>query len=169
MSDLLVSRRRLLRAGALGAGALALPAWARGADLHGGFIRPGFDEVSGRDISLTIGEGPRVVQGRRGHAVAVNGSVPGPLVRLREGQPVRLAVTNALEEDSSIHWHGLLLPFQFDGVPGVSFPGIKPGETFVSEEHTSELQSLMRISYAVFCLKKKYNNSMKIHNNNPHT
>jgi len=132
MSQLLVSRRRLIRAGALGAGALALPAWARGADLHGGgSIRPGFDEVSGRDIALTIGEGPRVVQGRRGHAVAVNGSVPGPLVRLREGQPVRLAVTNTLDEDSSIHWHGLLLPFQYDGVPGVSFPGIKPGETFV--------------------------------------
>ena len=132
MSELLVSRRRLLGAGALGAGALALPAWARGADLHGGgSIRPGFDEVSGRDIALTIGEGPRVVQGRRGHAIAVNGSVPGPLVRLKEGQPVRLAVTNTLDEDSSIHWHGLLLPFQFDGVPGVSFPGIKPGETFV--------------------------------------
>ena len=132
MSQLLVSRRRLIRAGALGAGALALPAWARGADLHGGgSIRPGFDEVSGRDIALAIGEGPRVVQGRRGHAVAVNGSVPGPLVRLREGQPVRLAVTNTLDEDSSIHWHGLLLPFQFDGVPGVSFPGIRPGETFV--------------------------------------
>jgi CopA family copper-resistance protein len=132
MSELLVSRRRLLGAGALGAGALALPAWARGADLHGGgSIRPGFDEVSGRDIALTIGEGPRVVQGRRGHAIAVNGSIPGPLVRLREGQAVRLAVTNTLDEDSSIHWHGLLLPFQFDGVPGVSFPGIKPGETFV--------------------------------------
>src|SRR3546814_2990581 len=110
MSVFLVSRRRLLRAGALGAGALALPAWARGADLYGGFIRPGFDEVSGRDISLTIGEGPRVVQGRRGHAVAVNGSVPGSLVRLREGQTVRLAVTNALEEDTSIQWHGLLWP-----------------------------------------------------------
>ena len=66
MSELLVSRRRLLGAGALGAGALALPAWARGADLHGNeSIRPGFDEVSGRDIALTIGEGPRVVQGRR--------------------------------------------------------------------------------------------------------
>ncbi|WP_239804766.1 copper resistance system multicopper oxidase [Croceicoccus hydrothermalis] len=132
MSQLLVSRRRLIGAGALGAGALALPAWARGADLHGGgSIRPGFDAVSGRDIALTIGEGPRVVQGRRGHAVAVNGSVPGPLVRLREGDPVRIAVTNTLDEDSSIHWHGLLLPFQFDGVPGVSFPGIRPGETFV--------------------------------------
>jgi len=132
MSQLLVSRRRLIGAGALGAGALSLPAWARGADLHGGgSIRPGFDAVSGRDIALTIGEGPRVVQGRRGHAVAVNGSVPGPLVRLREGDPVRIAVTNTLDEDSSIHWHGLLLPFQFDGVPGVSFPGIRPGETFV--------------------------------------
>ena len=132
MSELLVSRRRLLGAGAFGAGTLALPAWARGSDLHGGgSIRTGFDEVSGRDIALTIGEGPRVVQGRRGHAVAVNGSVPGPLVRLREGDPVRIAVTNTLDEDSSIHWHGLLLPFQYDGVPGVSFPGIKPGETFV--------------------------------------
>ena len=131
MPELLVSRRRLLGAGALGAGALALPAWARGVDMHGVAIRPGFDEVSGRDISLTIGKGIRVVEGRRGHAVAVNGSVPGPLVRLREGQPVRLSVTNTLPEDSSIHWHGLLLPFQYDGVPGVSFPGVKPGETFV--------------------------------------
>ena len=130
-----INRRRFLTASAGAAGLLglghAVPAWARGGDLHGGAIRPGFDEVSGRDIGLTIGEGPRVVQGRRGHAIAVNGSVPGPLVRLREGQPVRLAVTNTLDEDSSIHWHGLLLPFQFDGVPGVSFPGIRPGETFV--------------------------------------
>ncbi|WP_370034193.1 copper resistance system multicopper oxidase [Qipengyuania mesophila] len=128
-------RRRFLTRSAQAASLIGLahtvPAWARGGDLHHAVIRPGFDEVSGRDIALTIGEGPRVVQGRRGHAVAVNGSVPGPLVRLQEGQPVRLAVTNTLDEDSSIHWHGLLLPFQFDGVPGVSFPGIKPGETFV--------------------------------------
>ena len=130
-----VDRRRFLGTCASGAGVLgltaSLPAWARGASLHGGMIRPGFDEVSGRSIDLTIGEGPRVVQGRRGHAIAVNGSVPGPLVRLKEGEPVRLNVTNTLDSDSSIHWHGLLVPFQFDGVPGVSFPGIKPGETFV--------------------------------------
>ena len=135
MAGLKVSRRGMLAGGALGAGALAWPAWARGSDLrgglHGGTIRPGFDEVSGRDIALTIAEGPRIVQGRRGHGVAVNGSVPGPLVRLREGEPVRIAVTNTLKTDSSIHWHGLLLPFQYDGVPGVSFPGIMPGETFV--------------------------------------
>jgi CopA family copper-resistance protein len=131
MSEFVISRRGLMAGGALGAGALAIPAWARGADAHGGVIRPGFDEVSGSEIALTIGQGSRIVQGRRGHAIAVNGSVPGPLVRLKEGQPVRLAVTNTLDEDSSIHWHGLLLPFQFDGVPGVSFPGIRPGETFV--------------------------------------
>jgi len=127
----MVSRRALLAGSALGLGASAMPAWARGADVHNSMIRPGFDEVSGRDIALTIGDGRRVVQGRRGHGFAVNGSVPGPLVRLREGQPARIAVTNTLSEDSSIHWHGLLLPFQYDGVPGVSFPGIRPGETFV--------------------------------------
>src|SRR3546814_6854282 len=58
---------------------------------------------------------------------------PAPLLRLREGRNVRLAVTNTLDEDTSIHWHGVLLPFQMDGVPGVSFPGIRPGETFVYE------------------------------------
>src|SRR3546814_14337997 len=56
-----------------------------------------------------------------------------PLLRRREGRNVRLAVTNTLDEDTSIHWHGVLLPFQMDGVPGVSFPGIRPGETFVYE------------------------------------
>ena len=95
-----LSRRRLLGTGALGTGLMALPAWARGADLHSSAIRPGFDEVSGREIALTIGEGSRMVQGRTGHAIAVNGSVPGPLVRLKEGQPVRLRVTNTLDEDS---------------------------------------------------------------------
>ena len=108
-----------------------MPAWARGVS-HGP-IRQGFDEVSGRVIDLAVGEGPVAVAGRRGHAFAVNGSIPGPLVRLREGEPVTLRVANHLAEDTSIHWHGLLLPFQFDGVPGVSFPGIKPGETFVYE------------------------------------
>ena len=131
---LTMNRRGLLGAGAGAAGLAGLtaltPAWARGANIHNGVIRSGFDEVSGSSIDLTIGEGPRVVQGRRGHAIAVNGSVPGPLVRLKEGEPVRLNVTNTLSQDSSIHWHGLLVPFQFDGVPGVSFPGIKPGETF---------------------------------------
>lgn len=113
-------------------GALALPAWARGMDMgsSSASVRAGFDEVRGPAIDLSIGEGHRMVAGRAGHAVAVNGTVPGPLVRLREGQDVEIAVHNQLAEDSSIHWHGILLPFQFDGVPGVSFPGIGPDARF---------------------------------------
>ena len=122
-----------LAAGGLIGAAAAMPAWARGANMSGHAIRQGFDEVSGRSIDLTIARGPFSVQGRRGMGVAVNGSVPGPLVRLKEGEPVNLNVTNTLDEDSSIHWHGLLVPFQFDGVPGVSFPGIEPGQTFTYE------------------------------------
>ena len=135
MSDLILSRRRLLGTGLLGAGMLGtMPAWARGASIHhGGAIRSGFDEVSGASIDLTVGEGMHTVQGRRGHAIAVNGSVPGPLVRLKEGTTVRLNVHNTLDEDTSIHWHGLLLPFHLDGVPGVSFPGIAPGQSFTAE------------------------------------
>jgi CopA family copper-resistance protein len=129
-----ISRRRLIQGLGAGAALTATPAWAAGHSVHHGSgapIRAGFDQVSGSVIDLTVGAGQRLVEGRRGHGVAVNGSVPGPLIRLREGQQVRLNVTNHLAEDTSIHWHGLLLPFQFDGVPGVSFPGIKPGETFV--------------------------------------
>jgi CopA family copper-resistance protein len=131
------TRRRLI-AGAGAASALAaLPAWAQGHSMHkmrgGAPIRPGFDEVSGAFIDLAVGHGPRMVQGRKGHGIAVNGSVPGPLVRLKEGTNVRLNVTNHLAEDTSIHWHGMLVPFHMDGVPGISFPGIRPGQTFAYE------------------------------------
>ncbi len=129
------SRRSVLAGMGAGASLLTMPAWAQGHSTHraprrGGPIPAGFDEVSGEVIDLTIGSGHRVVEGRRGPGVAVNGSVPGPLIRLVEGQRVRLNVTNRLDVDSSVHWHGLLVPFQYDGVPGISFPGIRPGETF---------------------------------------
>ena len=133
MTQFDLSRRRLL-AGSLALGGLtAMPAWARGAPIAHGAIRSGFDELRGPRIDLTVGEGMRTVEGRTGHAIAVNGSVPGPLLRLKEGTSVRLAVRNTLASDTSVHWHGLLLPFHLDGVPGVSFPGIPPGETFVAE------------------------------------
>lgn len=80
-------------------------------------------ELLVREETLQFGE-------RRGSAITINGTVPGPLVRLREGSDAILRVTNDLEEDTSIHWHGLLLPPGMDGVPGVSFAGIKAGETF---------------------------------------
>ncbi|MGK7370422.1 MAG: copper resistance system multicopper oxidase, partial [Candidatus Halalkalibacterium sp. M3_1C_030] len=81
-------------------------------------------------IDLTIGKMPHMVDGKRGEAIGINGSVPAPLIHLKEGQDVLLRVTNELDEATSIHWHGILLPFQMDGVPGVSFDGIAPGETF---------------------------------------
>lgn len=81
-------------------------------------------------IDLLIREETLQFGQRRGTAITINGTVPGPLVRLREGGDAILRVTNGLEEDTSIHWHGLLLPPGMDGVPGVSFAGIKAGETF---------------------------------------
>ena len=129
---IMLQRRQFIRSTASLAAlaALPMPLWAQG--ITGGMApaRKGFDEVAGDDIRLTIGDSHFTTGARSGHAVTVNGSVPGPLVRLREGQDAVLHVTNTLAEDSSIHWHGLLLPFQYDGVPGVSFPGIRPGETF---------------------------------------
>ncbi|GAA4643425.1 copper resistance system multicopper oxidase [Pontixanthobacter gangjinensis] len=118
-------------AGLIGATALPVPAWAKGVSMQ--HAAKGFGTMSGEDIRLDIQNSHYSTGGRSGHAQTVNGSVPGPLIRLKQGQNVRLHVTNHLEEDSSIHWHGLLLPFQFDGVPGVSFPGIKPHETFTYE------------------------------------
>lgn len=129
-----LNRRRMLLATAAGGGAMLsslLPAWAQ--HVHGSEVKPGPAELSGTDISLTISRISFVLDGKEAHAVAINGTVPGPLIRLREGQNVRLSVTNNLDEDTSIHWHGLLVPFQMDGVPGVSFAGIAPGQTFTYE------------------------------------
>lgn len=86
--------------------------------------------LSGETINLTISEIPFLSGRQGGKAITINGTVPGPLIRLREGQEVTLNVTNRLKESSSIHWHGILLPPEMDGVPGVSFAGIKPGATF---------------------------------------
>lgn len=128
------SRRALLRAAAGGTGLAALsslipavPTWAQA--VSPGFT-PAMPSLSGEHINLSIGHSPFELNGHRGHAVTVNGSMPAPLIRLREGQNVHLRVTNTLDEDTSIHWHGLLLPFQMDGVPGISFPGIGPGQSF---------------------------------------
>ncbi|MEJ7777774.1 MAG: copper resistance system multicopper oxidase [Sphingomicrobium sp.] len=131
LNTLALQRRQFLRAaafGGMGAGlAGVMPAWAQ--PLSPGLARP-LPTVTGTDIALTIGKIAVRVDGKVSRAVGVNGTVPAPLVRLREGQKVRLRVTNTLDEDSSIHWHGLLVPFAMDGVPGISFPGILPRSTF---------------------------------------
>lgn len=119
-------------AGSLGVGTL-FPAWARSGTP--GVVHASNDTLvlTGTSIALQVAESHFSTGGRSGHAVTVNGTLPAPLLRLREGDTVRIAVTNRLKEQTSIHWHGLLVPFQMDGVPGVSFPGIDPGETFVYE------------------------------------
>jgi len=65
-----------------------------------------------------------------GNAMTINDSVPGPLLEWYEGRDVVLNVTNHMRHSTSIHWHGILLPFEMDGVPGVAFRGIEPGATF---------------------------------------
>jgi CopA family copper-resistance protein len=131
------SRRRFVQGLALGGTAAMLggflkPAWALqslGTPNTQNLGEPGV--LSGTDFALEIAETPVNFTGAARHATTVNGLLPGPLLRWREGTTVTLRVTNRLRTSSSIHWHGILVPFQMDGVPGISYPGIAPGETFV--------------------------------------
>src|SRR5690554_4056939 len=87
--------------------------------------------LSGTQFDLEIGESAVNFTGSPRIATTINGSLPAPTLRWREGDTVTLRVTNRLKETTSIHWHGIILPFEMDGVPGISFKGIAPGETFV--------------------------------------
>ncbi len=83
------------------------------------------------EYSLTIAREPVNITGNSVKKITVNGTIPGPTLRFQEGEEVTIHVTNKMNEDTSVHWHGLLLPGEMDGVPGFNgFPGIKPGETF---------------------------------------
>jgi CopA family copper-resistance protein len=131
-SEIMTPRRRdMLKIGGAGMLTAWWPGWA--AAVSPG-LPAGLPTVNGTDIELRIAHQMARIAGRETHAIGINGTVPGPLVRLREGQDVRLTVINDLpDEDTSIHWHGLLLPFHMDGVPGISFPGIKAGSRFTYE------------------------------------
>jgi CopA family copper-resistance protein len=129
------SRRNFVRATTVlglwaGLGRL-VPAYAQTLG-HAGYV-PGrlpAQDNSSAETALTISEEGLLFGDRRGQAIAVNGIVPGPLLRFREGQNAVIRVTNRLKDDASIHWHGVLLPQPMDGVPGVSFKGIEHGATF---------------------------------------
>ena len=129
-----IDRRALLRAGAWGAAGLSLtgffPAWAQSGTPG---IAPNLPTLTGDDFHFRIAHKAFRVGGQTGHAIMINDVLPAPLLRLREGQRFRLHVTNELDEDTSIHWHGLILPFEMDGVPGISFPGIPARGTFTYE------------------------------------
>ncbi|WP_313316261.1 copper resistance system multicopper oxidase [Stutzerimonas nitrititolerans] len=102
-----------------GLGMWRVPVWA--------VTSPGQANVlTGNDFDLFIGEIPVNITGAARTAMTINGSLPGPILRWREGDTVTLRVRNRLQEDTSIHWHGIILPANMDGVPGLSFHGIAP-------------------------------------------
>lgn len=129
-----MDRRQFLQSAALLGGGLgapwALPAWARSGALND---VSGMPALSGRRFDLVVDRARFNIDGEVARAIVVNGQLPAPLLRWREGDEITLNVSNRLGADTSIHWHGILLPYQMDGVPGVTFPGIKPGETFTYE------------------------------------
>ncbi len=92
--------------------------------------RAAWTTIASSDFDLQIGETPINITGSPRVAVTVNGSLPAPTLRWKEGDTVTLRVANTLDEDASIHWHGILLPANMDGVPGLSFHGIRPRETY---------------------------------------
>ncbi|MCD9029179.1 copper resistance system multicopper oxidase [Luteimonas sp. BDR2-5] len=125
-----LSRRSFVQGLALGGLAAGtagwLPALAAGSD-----ARTGPNVLRGTDFDLSIGASPVNFTGRTRPAITVNGSLPAPVLRWREGDTVTLRVANRLPDAiTSVHWHGILLPANMDGVPGLSFNGIHPGETF---------------------------------------
>ena len=127
-------RRRFVQGLAMGGllMGLAPPQLARARSRSDGPAAAGeVPEMRGTEFDLTLAETPANYTGSPRMATTVNGSLPGPTLHWREGDEVTLRVTNHLPAMSSIHWHGIILPYQLDGVPGVSFDGIAPGETFV--------------------------------------
>ena len=124
-----ITRRRFVQGVAGGAALAGIGLWRWPAVAIGSAFPTSV--LKGDNFKLTVEDVPVNFTGHSSTATAVNGLVPGPLLRLREGDDVTIAVTNRLAATSSIHWHGLRVPAAMDGVPGLSFAGIAPGETFV--------------------------------------
>ena len=118
-------RRSLLKGlgagAALGLGLRPATSWALATPVQSDGV------LAGSAFDLFIGRMPVNITGRIAQAITVNGSLPGPILRWREGDMVTLRVRNTLAQTSAIHWHGMLLPANMDGVPGMSFHGIDPG------------------------------------------
>ncbi|QDV85421.1 copper resistance system multicopper oxidase [Planctomycetes bacterium TBK1r] len=120
-----ITRRRFVTTSSLACASLAL---------NGCSALGGVKNISRRQewgaADIVVERRPVGIEGRSCEAVTLNGSVPGPTLRYREGETATIRVQNRLDVDTSVHWHGLILPPNMDGVPGVSFRGIAPGETF---------------------------------------
>ncbi|MBS0226508.1 MAG: copper resistance system multicopper oxidase [Proteobacteria bacterium] len=130
-----LSRRRFVQGLAAGGVLAGLGLWPK----QGWALRSAGQPVvlSGTDFDLSIGEMAVDFTGKARTAVTVNGSLPAPLLRWKEGSTVNIRVRNALQrrsmhdDEASVHWHGILLPANMDGVPGLSFDGIRPGESYL--------------------------------------
>ena len=123
------SRRTFVKGLAATGAAASLGVWRTAVSAQSG-VRQATPELTGTTFELRIAETPVNVTGSPQTAYTVNGSLPAPTLRWREGDRVSLRVANALSEDASVHWHGILLPANMDGVPGLSFHGIHPGASY---------------------------------------
>jgi CopA family copper-resistance protein len=121
------TRRKFLKGMAVGGVLTGFGAWAPLRTAAATGANPG---LSGNEFDLSVAEAVVDLTGRPSAATVLNGSLPGPVLRWREGDTVTLRVRNDLAADTSVHWHGIVLPADMDGVPGLSFHGIRPGETF---------------------------------------
>jgi len=124
-------RRQFIQGLAAGGIIAGMSTWAKSSVAAQNVNNIGMANVlNGTEFDLTIAETAVNFTGNPRMATTINGSIPGPVLRWREGETVTIRVTNRLSQHTSIHWHGLILPYQMDGVPGISFAGIAPGETF---------------------------------------
>ena len=145
------SRRTFVKGLVMGGVVAGLGLWTGSPARAQGTPRRPTIELSGNDFDLHVDEtlvnftgAPRVAQ-------TINGSLPAPILRWREGDTVTLRVHNRLADDyASIHWHGILLPANMDGVPGLSFDGIAPGETYVYRFHVRQGGTYWYHSHSAF-------------------
>lgn len=123
-----LSRRQFVQGVAVAGLAVSSGVWAK--STKPSVIAAQMSLLKGNQFDLMIDEALVNYTGKSRIATVINGSLPAPVLHFKEGETVTIRVTNRLKEQSSIHWHGLLLPFGMDGVPGISFKGIEPGQTF---------------------------------------
>src|SRR6266436_9001144 len=127
-SSLKISRRRFVQGLVAGGVIAGFDLWRWPALAMRGVAEPAV--LTGSHFDLVVDETPVNFTARSAVATAINGSIPGPLLRWREGDTVTISVTNRLKVPTSVHWHGIRSPADMDGVPGLSFPGIAAGQTF---------------------------------------
>src|SRR6266511_346513 len=124
----MTTRRQFLATAArLGVGAAGLGALVSRPRGSAGAGAPRTIDLEAREVTWELAPGKTV------KAMAYNGQVPGPLIRAREGERLRIVLKNLLDEPTTIHWHGVDVPNRMDGVPGLTQEPVAPGSSFVYE------------------------------------